>query len=122
MLFNDSATLSLDAIRSATNIAEGELRRHLLSLCTPKLKVLKKLSKGKGIADSDSFTFNEEFTSKFKRMKVPLISEAGGSALAALPKGAHVLCNIAHLCGWIVILVIRAITDYYGHDYLCHLL
>lgn len=89
MLFNESATLSLDSIRSATNIAEGELRRHLLSLCTPKLKVLKKLSKGKGITDNDSFTFNEEFTSKFKRMKVPLISDAGGSALAALPKGLY---------------------------------
>lgn len=27
-----------------------------------------------GIADDDSFTLNEEFTSKFKRIKVPLIS------------------------------------------------
>ena len=110
MLFNESATLSLDTIRSATNIAEGELRRHLLSLCTPKLKVLKKLSKGKGITDNDSFTFNEEFTSKFKRMKVPLISDAGGSALAALPKGLYVVlctslsclysthCNIITCC------------------------
>ena len=96
MLFNESATLSLDAIRSATNIAEGELRRHLLSLCTPKLKVLKKLSKGKGITDSDSFTFNEEFTSKFKRMKVPLISEAGGSALAAVPKGLYPAFRISY--------------------------
>lgn len=46
--FNDAATLSLDAIRGgATDIPELEFKRHLLSLCTPKLKILKKHSKGK---------------------------------------------------------------------------
>ena len=49
MLFNDNLTLSLDAIRSATEIPEQEFKRHLLSLCTPKLKILKKHSKGKVI-------------------------------------------------------------------------
>jgi cullin 3 len=29
---------------------------------------------GRGIADGDSFSFNEEFTSKLKRIKVPLVS------------------------------------------------
>lgn len=29
---------------------------------------------GRGIADDDNFTFNEEFTSKLKRIKVPLVS------------------------------------------------
>lgn len=47
LLFNDCDVLSLDAIRSATGIAETELRRHLLSLCTPKLRILTKASKGK---------------------------------------------------------------------------
>ena len=88
MLFNDATTLTLNAIRNGTNIAEGELRRHLLSLCTPKLKVLRKESKGRGITDDDSFTFNDEFTSKFKRMKVPLISENGGCA-AMNKRGNH---------------------------------
>lgn len=74
-LFNESTTLSLDAIRRASGITqELDLRRHLLSLCTPKLKVLRKLSKGKGVEDVDEFTFNDDFTSKFKRIKVPLIS------------------------------------------------
>ena len=80
MLFNDSTTLTLDAIRNATNITENELRRHLLSLCTPRLKVLKKASKVKGIVDDDSFTFNSEFTSKFKRIKIPLIIEHTGNS------------------------------------------
>lgn len=74
MLFNDASQLSLDQIRAGCTIVEPELRRHLLSLCTPKLKILKKSSKGKGIEDNDVFDFNEEFTSKFKRIKVPLIS------------------------------------------------
>lgn len=49
---------------------------------------------GRGIADDDSFTFNEEFTSKLKRIKVPLVSmrdavsheeAAGGPPVDTLP-------------------------------------
>ena len=29
---------------------------------------------GKGITDDDCFTFNDEFVSKLKRIKVPLVS------------------------------------------------
>lgn len=47
MQFNDNTTLSLDAIRAAVDIPEQEFKRHLLSLCTPKLRILKKHSKGK---------------------------------------------------------------------------
>jgi cullin 3 len=47
MQFNDHATLTLDALRGACEIPEQEFKRHLLSLCTPKLKILKKHSKGK---------------------------------------------------------------------------
>src|SRR5690554_6363692 len=96
MLFNDADELPLDAIRQvfcsfayqsqlsrlscslvgvilqATQIHEIELRRHLLSLCTPKHRILVKASKGKGIADDDTFTFNTEYTSKLRRVKVPL--------------------------------------------------
>ena len=79
MLFSDlrekGEGLSLDAIRAQTNIPDVlEFKRHLLSLCTPKLRILKKSSKGKNIENDDVFSFNEEFTSKFKRIKIPLIS------------------------------------------------
>ena len=48
MLFNDRATLSLDQIRAGVGaVPESELRRHLLSLCTPKLRILRKSSTGK---------------------------------------------------------------------------
>jgi len=74
MLFNTSDTLSLDEIQERTSIPEPDLKRHLISLCTPRHKVLKKQSKGKLIVEGDSFSFNPEFSSKFKRVKVPLVS------------------------------------------------
>lgn len=47
LLFNDRETIGLEDIRTATEIPEAEFKRHLLSLCTPKLKILRKHSKGK---------------------------------------------------------------------------
>mmetsp|Transcript_11867 Transcript_11867/g.24023 ORF Transcript_11867/g.24023 Transcript_11867/m.24023 type:complete len:768 (-) Transcript_11867:48-2351(-) len=66
--------LTLSEIKESTGIPDGELRRHLISLCTPKHRILKKASKGKTISDSDSFLVNSSFTSKLKRVKVPLVS------------------------------------------------
>jgi len=75
VLFNDRNTMTLGQIRSATQIPDMELRRHLISLCTPKHKILKKGSKGKAIAsDEDTFTYNPDYTSKFKRVRIPLVS------------------------------------------------
>jgi cullin 3 len=84
MKFNGrgNETHSLEAL-SELGIPPLELRRHLVSLCTPKHKILKKASKGKGIEAGDSFTFNSEYSSKLKRVKVPLVSakETGGGGL-----------------------------------------
>jgi len=75
MLFNKSDVFTLSQIRVETNIPDQELRRHLISLCTPKHRILKKASRGKAIAsDNDSFTFNKDYTSKLKRVKIPLVS------------------------------------------------
>ena len=74
MLFNSRTTVTLDAFRQQCKIPEVEMRRHLLSLCTPRLRILRKASKGKGISDDDSFTVNTEFTHKMRRINVPLIS------------------------------------------------
>lgn len=78
--FNKMATISLEQIREEVKIPENELRRHLISLCTPKFKILKKSSKGKGIGEGELFTFNSEYTSKLRRVRIPLVSmkEAGG--------------------------------------------
>lgn len=80
VLFNVKSTLTLNEIRDATGITELELRRHLLSLCTPKLRILHKASKSRGIDDNDSFTFNEEFNAPKKRIKVPLVAAKEVSA------------------------------------------
>jgi hypothetical protein len=47
LLFNESEVLSLEHISRQAGVPGDELRRHLLSLCTPKLRVLKKSSKSK---------------------------------------------------------------------------
>jgi len=96
MLFNEASVKTLGEIKEATNIPDAELRRHLISLCTPKHRILKKASKGKTIVDNDSFTFNGDFTSKLKRVKVPLVSmketatsgDAGGNS-KAVPKAVE---------------------------------
>jgi cullin 3 len=76
LLFNQTDTLTLGQIRTQTHIPDQELRRHLISLCTPKNRILKKASKGRGItSDDDKFTFNKEYTSKLKRVRIPLVKE-----------------------------------------------
>jgi len=76
MLFNDKLTWTLAEIKEQTEIPDmKELRRHLISLCTPKHRILRKGSKGKGISgDDDTFTYNPDYTSKMKRVKIPLVS------------------------------------------------
>ncbi len=76
LLFNDENSLTLGQIRSKTHVPDSELRRHLVSLCTPKHRILRKGSRGRGIAsDDDTFTFNKDYTSKLKRVRIPLVKE-----------------------------------------------
>jgi len=92
VLFNDADVLTLAEIRDRTRIPEDELRRHLVSLCTPKHRILRKGSKGKFISgDSDTFTYNAEYTSKMTKVKVPTVSmrdATGGAAPAGGPGGS----------------------------------
>jgi cullin 3 len=76
LLFNDNDTLTLGQIRTHTHIPDMELRRHLISLCTAKHRIIRKGSKGRGItSDDDTFTFNAEYSSKLKRVRIPLVKE-----------------------------------------------
>mmetsp|Transcript_12715 Transcript_12715/g.18225 ORF Transcript_12715/g.18225 Transcript_12715/m.18225 type:complete len:996 (-) Transcript_12715:78-3065(-) len=84
VLFNTRDTLTLKQIRDETNIPEDELRRHLVSLCTPKHRILRKGSKGKGISgDDDTFTYNADYTSKMTRVKVPMVSMRDASSASS---------------------------------------
>ena len=81
VLFNNRDTLTLKQIREETQIPEDELRRHLVSLCTPKHRILRKGSKGKAISgDDDTFTYNTDYTSKMTRVKVPMVSMRDATA------------------------------------------
>jgi len=86
MKFNEAKTVRFEEF-AGLNIPEQELRRHLISLCTPKHRILKKASKGKTIATDDTFTFNEEYSCKMKRVKVPLVSakETGATLVEGVP-------------------------------------
>mmetsp|Transcript_20917 Transcript_20917/g.49317 ORF Transcript_20917/g.49317 Transcript_20917/m.49317 type:complete len:772 (+) Transcript_20917:258-2573(+) len=80
LLFNDTNSLTLGQIRSKTHVPDAELRRHLVSLCTPKHRVLRKGSRGRGItSDDDTFTFNPEYMCKLKRVRIPLVKETSVS-------------------------------------------
>lgn len=86
MLFNENTKLTLGQIASETNIPDLELRRHLISLCTPKHRILRKGSKGKGISgDDDTFTFNPDYKSNARRVKIPLVSIRDVSKSKKLP-------------------------------------
>lgn len=74
MLFNEADAFGLEDIRRRTDIPDAELRRHLVSLCTPKHRILRKDSRGRGVSDGDAFTFNADYSSRHKRVRVPLVS------------------------------------------------
>jgi cullin 3 len=66
--------LPLKDIAALTKIPNNELKRHLISLCTPKHRILLKRSKGKGLSTDESFKVNVGFLSKLKRIRVPLVA------------------------------------------------
>ncbi|XP_015123952.1 cullin-4A [Diachasma alloeum] len=70
ILFNDSDDLSLEEIKAATNIEDGELRRTLQSLACGKARVLQKNPRGRDVADNDRFVFHADFTNKLFRIKI----------------------------------------------------
>lgn len=75
LMFNSDTCWSFKQILEQTQIHEHELKRHLISLCTPKFRILLKSSKGKRIDLDDVFTLNEEYQSKLYRVRIPLISQ-----------------------------------------------
>lgn len=70
ILFNESDNLSLEDIKTATNIEDGELRRTLQSLACGKARVLQKTPRGKDVGDKDKFMFHYEFAHKLFRIKI----------------------------------------------------
>uniref|UniRef100_A0A3Q3X5U1 Cullin-4A n=1 Tax=Mola mola TaxID=94237 RepID=A0A3Q3X5U1_MOLML len=70
LMFNEGEEFSVEEIRSATGIEEGELRRTLQSLACGKARVLNKNPRGKDVEDGDRFNFNNDFKHKLFRIKI----------------------------------------------------
>jgi len=74
LLFNDRDTITYTELSNATHIATPDLKRALQSLACAKFKLLTKEPRGRDVADSDSFSFNESFTAKQIRFKVGTVA------------------------------------------------
>uniref|UniRef100_A0A0F7ZCL3 Cullin-4B n=1 Tax=Crotalus adamanteus TaxID=8729 RepID=A0A0F7ZCL3_CROAD len=70
LMFNEGEEFSLEEIKQATGIEDGELRRTLQSLACGKARVLAKSPKGKDVEDGDKFTCNDDFRHKLFRIKI----------------------------------------------------
>eukprot|EP00026_Physarum_polycephalum_P002994 Phypoly_transcript_03003.p1 GENE.Phypoly_transcript_03003~~Phypoly_transcript_03003.p1 ORF type:complete len:794 (-),score=172.71 Phypoly_transcript_03003:221-2440(-) len=75
-LFNDvpdGGQLTLKEIQEGSGIEEKELKLTLHSLACQRIKILNKSSKSRDVENTDSFSFNKEFTSKLFRIKANAI-------------------------------------------------
>lgn len=83
LLFNElnsGDTLSFEEIQQRTRIPIADLTRLMTTLAViPKAKVLNKEPANKTVQPGDKFSFNESFTSKAMKIKVPTI--AGGTGV-----------------------------------------
>ncbi|KAL0954954.1 hypothetical protein HGRIS_003887 [Hohenbuehelia grisea] len=76
LLFEDLPAdefLTYSEIREATSIEDSELKRHLQSLACAKYKVLKKHPPGREIEETDSFSFNEDFSANLQKIKISTV-------------------------------------------------
>jgi cullin 3 len=95
LMFNSADVVPYSRMAAELTIPEDELKRHLLSLTAPKARVLNRSKKAREIEADETFTVNNEFTSKLVKIKIPLISlksataagGAGGSGGAAAGGG-----------------------------------
>uniref|UniRef100_A0A673LVB8 Cullin-4B-like n=1 Tax=Sinocyclocheilus rhinocerous TaxID=307959 RepID=A0A673LVB8_9TELE len=67
---NEGEEFSLEDIKLATGIEDGELRRTLQSLACGKARVLTKTPKSKDVEDGDKFSCNDDFKHKLFRIKI----------------------------------------------------
>ncbi|MGH0173512.1 UNVERIFIED_CONTAM: hypothetical protein FKN15_065706 [Acipenser sinensis] len=70
LMFNEGEEFSLEEIKLATGIEDGELRRTLQSLACGKARVISKTPKSKDVEDGDKFTCNDDFKHKLFRIKI----------------------------------------------------
>ncbi|KAI0749766.1 Cullin-domain-containing protein [Daedaleopsis nitida] len=70
----DDQFLTYEEIKSATSIADVELKRNLQSLACAKYKILKKHPPGRDVNPTDSFSFNVDFSAPLQKIKISTIA------------------------------------------------
>jgi len=74
--FNEADARTYADLVQATEIPGPDLKRSLQSLACAKFKILNKEPKGRDVAETDSFSFNSDFTAKQLRFKVGTVTAA----------------------------------------------
>ncbi|ETW83078.1 hypothetical protein HETIRDRAFT_474227 [Heterobasidion irregulare TC 32-1] len=77
LLFEDLTEgefLTYEEIKAATSIPDVDLQRNLQSLACAKFKVLKKHPHGRDVNPSDSFSFNQDFSSPLQKIKISTVA------------------------------------------------
>jgi len=72
LLFNASERLSYAEVMTQLNLTDDDVIRLLHSLSCAKYKILVKEPNTKTISPNDVFTFNNKFTDRMRRIKIPL--------------------------------------------------
>jgi len=88
MLYNQADKYTFAEMLKLTSIPEEELKRHLLSLAHPKVKVLKKNPNTQKIENDHVFHFNTQYTSQLFKNKIPLMSAKALASGASKNGGA----------------------------------
>lgn len=70
VLYNQKDSFTFKEILDVTGIEKEELKRHVLSLAHPRVKILKKNPDNKTIADDHTFTLNRHYKNKLYRVRV----------------------------------------------------
>lgn len=76
LMFNDTngEVLSYDELKNRTNLVDSELKRTLQSLAGGKVRVLKKIPKGREVNPTDEFHVVENFKNKLTKIRIPEIA------------------------------------------------
>jgi cullin 3 len=77
LLFEDLGEgefLTYEEIKNGTGIPDNDLQRNLQSLACTKSKVLKKHPPGRDVNVDDSFSFNADFSSPLRKIKISTIA------------------------------------------------
>lgn len=72
--FNDNVSLTLDALKKKLNLDDSILKPLMHSLSCGKYKLIEKKPPNSKVLPSDTFTSNKKFSSKLRKIRVPMAS------------------------------------------------